>query len=499
MTFMNMLFSIPCQRLRCVLTCVFAMFALPPAFALIDYPGRIDDTFGNYVQNYAGTRLGASSASLSSIAVQPNGSILIAGTCTTAAGQSAICVGRLSASGVPDNTYANAGVFRLTENGITESYGGLLAQLPDGSALVAGTCGTFPAIYPCMVRLTPDGQKDTSFGTNGFVAYVPLVTDVKAVLLRKSGKLVVLGVCSAAICIAQFSANGTFEIGFRTTYASVGGFFPNAIAEEASNRLVIAGTCSTTAGLRGCAVRYYPLDGISGTTDPLSTPYVWNTSERSNGSAIAIQPDGSWLLGGYCEVGAINRFCALRMKPNGTLDPRFGSNGFATFPFTGLDNQARAMALQSDGKIQLVGLCRTATDPDYVNCAMRLEQDGSFDRSFGFNRDGRELVVLDSFGAFASTTLLQRDGQLLVGGSAGEMRVFRLRGGAFGARNCDLDVDGDNIAATESDLLLAIRASLGFTGTRVTDGLSFATHATRKTWPGIRDYLVNQCAMPLLP
>jgi len=262
---------------------------------------------------------------------------------------------------------------------------------------------------------------------------------------------------------------------------------------------VIAGTCSTTAGLRGCAVRYYPLDGISGTTDPLSTPYVWNTSERSNGSAIAIQPDGSWLLGGYCEVGAINRFCALRMKPNGTLDPRFGSNGFATFPFTGLDNQARAMALQSDGKIQLVGLCRTATDPDYVNCAMRLEQDGSFDRSFGFNRDGRELVVLDSFGAFASTTLLQRDGQLLVGGSAGEMRVFRLRGGAFGARNCDLDVDGDNIAATESDLLLAIRASLGFTGTRVTDDLSFATHATRKTWPGIRDYLVNQCAMPLLP
>ena len=37
------------------------------------------------------------------------------------------------------------------------------------------------------------------------------------------------------------------------------------------------------------------------------------------------------------------------------------------------------------------------------------------------------------------------------------------------------------------------------TGPAVINGISFASHATRKTWPDIRNYLVSQCGMTLAP
>ena len=50
-----------------------------------------------------------------------------------------------------------------------------------------------------------------------------------------------------------------------------------------------------------------------------------------------------------------------------------------------------------------------------------------------------------------------------------------------------------------TDVLISTRATLGMTGPAVINGISFASHATRKTWPDIRNYLVTQCGMTLVP
>jgi uncharacterized delta-60 repeat protein len=487
------------------LAVVGALLLSAQASALIDYPGRIDDTFGNNPENFASTRLGGSGASLSAIAIQPDGKILIGGRCTTAVSNVfQICVGRLTAAGVPDSTYGSGGAYRLSESGFSDSYGGFLAARADGSVYVSGTCGDSAAtLRLCVARLDPNGSKDTSFGNGGFVELTGYNGDPKAVLIRKSGKVVVLGECNLAICIVQLSETGVIEIGFRTTWGSLSGistFRPISIAEESNNRLVIAGTCfNLSFEIRGCAVRYYPLDGISGGTDPLRFPYLWNTTEQSEGNALAITPDGAWLLAGACQVSGVRRFCVRRLLPTGALDTAFANAGAAALPFTGLDNVAQAIALQPDGKILMNGICRTASSTENVYCSVRLQQDGRYDTSYGFFRDGRELTALDSFGAFVSATTPQRDGQLLVGGGGGEMRVFRLRGGWFGARNCDFDVDGDNIPATSNDVLLATRASMGFTGAAVAQGATFAAHAARTSGSAIRDYLVSQCGLSLQP
>jgi hypothetical protein len=57
-----------------------------------------------------------------------------------------------------------------------------------------------------------------------------------------------------------------------------------------------------------------------------------------------------------------------------------------------------------------------------------------------------------------------------------------------------LDIDGDG-SVTANDTLIILRTLLGFSGNAVTDGVSFATAATRKTWPDIRDYLVGDCGL----
>jgi hypothetical protein len=61
-----------------------------------------------------------------------------------------------------------------------------------------------------------------------------------------------------------------------------------------------------------------------------------------------------------------------------------------------------------------------------------------------------------------------------------------------------LDVDGDGVG-TSVDALLITRAALGLTGTAVTNGIVFNAVATRKTWGDIRNHLVTECNMTLLP
>jgi hypothetical protein len=73
------------------------------------------------------------------------------------------------------------------------------------------------------------------------------------------------------------------------------------------------------------------------------------------------------------------------------------------------------------------------------------------------------------------------------------------QGGPNDARTCTLDIDGDNRVQATTDALIYTRISLGMSGPTVLTGITFASHATRSTWPAIRDYLVTQCGMAVAP
>jgi TonB family protein len=145
--------------------------------------------------------------------------------------------------------------------------------------------------------------------------------------------------------------------------------------------------------------------------------------------ALAVQPDGKIIVAGMTRGKGINRgtaskdsqedFALARYSADGSLDASFGDGGRVVTDFAGNRDNVRAIALQPDGKILLVG----TTDWDYCDsdfALARYNSDGTPDTSFG--QSGK--VVTDFLGrdrAFA--VAIQGDGRILVTGVAFDKRL----------------------------------------------------------------------------
>lgn len=96
---------------------------------------------------------------------------------------------------------------------------------------------------------------------------------------------------------------------------------------------------------------------------------------------IVTQPDGKFIICGYASTdGIINKFWIARFNNDFTTDNTFGTNGNVLLAF-GNDAQARSIALQSDGKIVVVGHQITPKQSVIV----RLNTNGSLDNTFFSN------------------------------------------------------------------------------------------------------------------
>lgn len=153
------------------------------------------------------------------------------------------------------------------------------------------------------------------------------------------------------------------------------------------------------------------------------------------GRAVALQPDGKLVVLGKAHLA--------RFTANGTLDATFGSNGIAPVTFNGVfGEEAMDLALQPDGRIVVAGFTRAApTTLDYDFAVARFETNGAPDTSFGSG--GLATVDFDGEPDKAESLVLQPDGRIVVGGYASTRvpvgSITELRTGFGVAR---LDVDG---------------------------------------------------------
>lgn len=96
--------------------------------------------------------------------------------------------------------------------------------------------------------------------------------------------------------------------------------------------------------------------------------------------AATTQSDGKILLAGRCVLSQ-GRMIIIRLNTNYTFDTTFNTTGYVKLGF-GSDCQARAIGLQSSGKIIVAGH-RTA--PGSQGIVARLNSDGTLDTTFGNN------------------------------------------------------------------------------------------------------------------
>jgi uncharacterized delta-60 repeat protein len=152
-----------------------------------------------------------------------------------------------------------------------------------------------------------------------------------------------------------------------------------------------------------------------------SAPFEVVTNDEVR--ALAVQSDGKILLGGlFTTVGSpavtTNRFA--RLNSDGTLDTGFSPN------VTGLNvnPDVYAVALQTDGKI-IIGGNFTSVGGTARNRVARLNSDGSLDASFNPNVDDDVFAVA-----------VQSDGKIVIGGN------FTSVGGTARTRVARLNSDG---------------------------------------------------------
>ncbi len=138
-----------------------------------------------------------------------------------------------------------------------------------------------------------------------------------------------------------------------------------------------------------------------------------------HGEAIVVQPDGKIVVaskGSGTTTPVSGDFTVLRYLPNGTPDTGFGTNGVAQMNFpAGRADEALDVALQSDGRIVVVGSTQTANGELDFGVA-RFNANGAPDRNFGTN--GFATVDFGAGSATAQGVVIQPDGRIVVAGHA---------------------------------------------------------------------------------
>lgn len=486
--------------------------------------------------------VGTSSSSAAAMVVQPDDRIVLAGRCSNGAA-ARFCLARLNRNGSLDQSFDGPVIEGVGEGkfsfpiGLGDAYASALAIQPDGRIVVGGSCADGSGRFAfCVTRLLASGAYDTTFGIRRFQIGSSGDDFVRTLVLRPSGKLLLVGTCNSAapnfesmqFCVLQLNSNGSIDETFDAS-VNANGKLLFAIDATSSNaaaarllpdgRLLIVGGCSSATATSFCVARIdvdgnfdLDFDGPNPSSPGDGRFRFLMPTGISYATALAIQADGMMIVGGNCSNGTNLDFCVARLKANGGFDEMFdgqGGTGDGRFalPMTASDNEfMSAVEVQPDGKILLLGTCGQNIGADF--CLARLYDDGRLDRSFdgasGSANGKFELPLVAANSDTASAMALQSDGQILVAGGCataanGNDRfcIARLNGGPHAARDCRLDIDGDGRIYGTSDALIVSRVMRGMRGASVIAGISFASNASRSGWPLIRDYLVLHCGLAL--
>lgn len=139
-------------------------------------------------------------------------------------------------------------------------------------------------------------------------------------------------------------------------------------------------------------------------------------SLNDSARALALQPDGRILVAGYSTSGPVGNddFVVVRLLPDGSFDTSFGGSGKVAVSVLSTLDRALAMALQPDGKIVLAGFAR-GSGIDSI-AVVRLLPTGVVDTGFGVS--GRVVTQVGVSDSRAQAVAIQSDGRIVVAGWA---------------------------------------------------------------------------------
>jgi uncharacterized delta-60 repeat protein len=181
--------------------------AEPRRFCVMRYDsdGAIDSGFGS--GGYVLYDIPVSNYDFAnSLILQSDGKIIQGGTCYNS-GTDQFCIVRYNADGSIDSTFGTSGyvIFDLPDSSYDQA--SAIALQTNGKIIQAGTCTISGTEQFCIVRYNVDGSIDSTFGTNGYFIYqVPGTTWNtlgRSIVIQSDGKILLGGTCDNKFCIVK--------------------------------------------------------------------------------------------------------------------------------------------------------------------------------------------------------------------------------------------------------------------------------------------------------
>jgi len=126
--------------------------------------------------------------------------------------------------------------------------------------------------------------------------------------------------------------------------------------------------------------------------------------------ALAVQSDGKILVAGYSSNGAVMNLSVARYLPNGILDISFNYDGLFTLSMGSGDTVARSIVVQRDGRILVAG---SSFDMEPRLVVVALTPDGYLDSAFGEN--GQIVIPVRDEAVVTTDLKVAADGSIIVG------------------------------------------------------------------------------------
>lgn len=318
---------------------------------------------------------------VNSVAVSPDGSVLIAGDFSHVNGQLSSRVASLQSDGS-----LKADFHAPTVNGRVLQ----ILSATDGSIYLAGGFSTVEAATAAGVaRLLSNGSLDSSFSANGGIN-----GSVAGIALSDEGNLIAGGTFNRvdaddANFVASFAPGGTlngeFASGLAPNFSMEAGV--SVLAIQADGKILVGGNFNV--GDRFEELARLNSDGsidqtFSGNHGPMLYP-----------KTILPLANGKILVAGMANSNG-NGF-VRRLNEDGTIDSSFAEASF--------NSSVEALALDANGRIIAGGQFTTANGQEQ-NHLTRLSHSGNVDQSWTIGAN-----------ALVKAITVQTDGKILVGGA----------------------------------------------------------------------------------
>jgi uncharacterized delta-60 repeat protein len=379
-------------------------------------PGDLDTAFGT---NGTGKIVMHVNPSIGergrSVVVQRNGKIVLAGDLGSAAA-------RFNSDGTLDRTFASQGILNPL---FYEFCTAMILDANDQLLFAGGRPVPYgPESVFHIRRFSPNGVLDTTFGFGGAVdVEMGEYAFAQDAVVQPDRKIVMAGFgqfgTNRDFGVVRVTPDGTPDSSFGTNGIVVTDLgtpydWAYGVALQPDGKIVVPGRLQDSSLIARFAVVRYLTNGILDSTFNGTGKAAVSFGTNSEAFAIALQRDGKIVLGGWVNF----QMALARFNSDGTVDTSFGSNGTGvTFYHEGFWDSWQKVIVQPDQKIIAYG--HSSSTGSLV--VKRYTKNGLPDPSFGIpGREGTALIAIGTEMSEANGITLQPDGKILIAATAYE-------------------------------------------------------------------------------